>query len=133
MICPVCHIPMIVVEHQRIELDYCTRCRGVWFDEGELELVLERCQLDCHLDFPETESSEEKRRCPVCGRKMKKVLAAEAPPIIIDACPEEEGLWFDGGEVAQLIEQLAGHGPEGDKGGDSVSSFLKDVFRVREE
>jgi len=124
---------MIVVEYQQIELDYCTKCRGVWFDEGELELMLEKSKLDGPPHLPEAQSSEEKRKCPVCGRKMRKVLAGEEPPIIIDACPEEEGLWFDGGEVNQLIKQLAEHGAENDNTDESVSNFLKDVFRAREE
>ena len=41
MNCPVCKEPMIIVEHERIELDYCTTCLGVWFDAGELSLLLE--------------------------------------------------------------------------------------------
>ena len=31
---------MIVVERNRIELDHCTNCGGVWFDSHELELLL---------------------------------------------------------------------------------------------
>jgi len=41
MICPVCKSDMIDVEYNRIELDYCTACRGVWFDTEELELLIE--------------------------------------------------------------------------------------------
>ncbi|MES0279143.1 MAG: zf-TFIIB domain-containing protein, partial [Dehalococcoidales bacterium] len=32
MICPICKVEMAVVEQDKIELDYCARCRGVWFD-----------------------------------------------------------------------------------------------------
>jgi Zn-finger nucleic acid-binding protein len=124
---------MIVVEHKQIELDYCTKCRGVWFDEGELELMLEKNKLGGPPHLPEAESSEEKRKCPVCGRKMKKVLAGQEPRLIIDACPEEEGLWFDGGEVNQLIKQLVNQSAENDNGGEGVGNFLKDVFRAGEE
>jgi len=46
MICPACKSDMIVVEHSKIELDYCTGCRGVWFDSGELELLLESAGLE---------------------------------------------------------------------------------------
>ena len=46
MICPACKKDMIVVEYQRIELDFCPGCRGVWFDCGELELMLESAHLD---------------------------------------------------------------------------------------
>jgi len=46
MICPVCKCDMIVVEYHNIELDYCTTCKGVWFDSGELELLLESHGLE---------------------------------------------------------------------------------------
>ena len=36
MNCPVDKSPMLVVEHKKIELDYCPSCHGVWFDGGEL-------------------------------------------------------------------------------------------------
>ncbi len=41
MNCPVCKEPLIVLELEQIEVDYCTRCAGVWLDAGELELLLE--------------------------------------------------------------------------------------------
>ena len=40
MRCPVDKSDMIVVEHQKIELDYCLKCSGVWFDSGELDLLV---------------------------------------------------------------------------------------------
>ena len=46
MYCPVCKEPMIIVEHERIELDYCTTCFGVWFDAGELSLMMESMDLE---------------------------------------------------------------------------------------
>jgi len=114
MKCPVCKQLMIVVEHENIELDYCLSCSGVWFDAGELELLLETFQLeeaelspDSILTSPEAESGEKKRRCPLCGRKMKKATVGHNPEVLIDACPQGEGLWFDKGEVVQLISHLS--------------------------
>ena len=46
MDCPACKGVMVIAEHQRIEVDYCTKCSGVWFDAGELELLLESMALD---------------------------------------------------------------------------------------
>ena len=42
MICPVCKIDMIDVEYHQIELDYCIKCHGVWFDAEELGLLFDR-------------------------------------------------------------------------------------------
>ncbi len=139
MICPVCKSDMIVVEYHNIELDYCTGCKGVWFDSGELELLLEsqgleetKLFLDNILDSPEAISSEKKRKCPICGHKMKKTTIGKEPKILIDVCSDKHGLWFDGGEVNQLIRHLAGkHPPKGDSR-EQVVSFLEEVFEAPE-
>ena len=45
MICPVCKKATIAIEYRQIELDYCTMCKGVWFDNVELELLLHTLEL----------------------------------------------------------------------------------------
>ena len=41
MKCPVCKEPMIVLELDEVEIDYCTSCGGIWLDAGELDLLIE--------------------------------------------------------------------------------------------
>ena len=137
MICPVCKSGMIVVEYHNIELDYCADCKGVWFDSGELELMLKTYQMEAIepflkniTDFPDAVSSEKKRKCPICGRKMKKKTMDEQPELLIDMCGEGHGLWFDGGEIAQLIKQLVGETKAIKKSGNEVISFLEEVFKA---
>ena len=136
MICPTCKSDMIVVEHQRIELDYCTDCQGVWFDAGELGLLLETMNLkntglslENILNLPEAQSPEKKRKCPICGRKMQKAAIGQKPAVLIDVCPEGDGLWFDGGEVGQLLTQLA-EKPPGPGSESPVIAFLGEVFKA---
>ena len=139
MICPVCGKDMVVVEHNKIELDYCTNCRGVWFDSGELELLLESTGLESPNQFlgnilnsKASKSSGKKRKCPICAQKMKKITIGEKPEVLIDACPQGDGLWFDGGEVGQVIKQLA-QKPSGKPGSHHrVITFLGEVFQARE-
>jgi len=138
MICPVCKSDMIVVEHSKIELDYCTSCYGVWFDSGELELLLESVSLEPSSPFlnnilgsPETRSSEKKRKCPICNKKMKKTTIGQQPEILIDVCRQGDGLWFDGGEMEQLITQLAKKRPEKLGSQQQIVSFLGEVFKAR--
>jgi Zn-finger nucleic acid-binding protein len=130
---------MIVVEHEKIELDYCMSCSGVWFDAEELELLLEAMKLegtslsvDNILTTPETKSVEKKRNCPICGKKMKKATVGHEPQVIIDACSRGDGLWFDSGEVGQLITQLADKPSEKLDSQGRVITFLGEVFRVRD-
>ncbi len=139
MKCPVCNSLMIVVEHEKIELDYCMSCSGVWFDAEELELLLEAMQLegtslslDNILTTPEAESVEKKRHCPICGKKMKKATFGHEPEVIIDACSWGDGLWFDSGEVGQLITHLADKPSEKSDSQERVINFLGEVFKVRD-
>lgn len=134
MFCPACKHAMIVVEYRRIELDYCPNCKGAWFDAGELELWLESSGRQDAPTFlagiiggPEAVVPEERRRCPICRRAMKKLAISEQPSAHIDACPVGNGIWFDGGEVDVLVKELSG------KPGlqAPITSFLGDVFQAR--
>jgi Zn-finger nucleic acid-binding protein len=130
---------MVVVEYHNIELDYCNSCKGVWFDSGELELSLKsqgleetKALFDGILNSQEAVSSEKERKCPICGRKMKKTAIGGQPEILTDICRDKHGLWFDGGEVTQLTRHLAGeHAPKDDSRGH-VISFLEEVFEAPE-
>ena len=134
MICPACKSDMIVVEHDRIELDYCDKCHGVWFDAGELELLIGSLGLDSAspflngiLEAGDAGTSEKKRRCPLCRRKMKK--ANLETKVLVDLCPQGEGIWFDGGEVGVLISQLAQKTPVKPGVPQNVIHFLGEVFK----
>jgi Zn-finger nucleic acid-binding protein len=138
MICPACKNEMIVVEYDNIELDYCNNCRGVWFDSTELELLLKSMNLDSQnlllndiLNAPEAMSQEKERRCPICRRRMKKTTVGEQPGVLVDVCPQGNGLWFDGGEVAQLLRQLSRKQPAGQGSQQQVMSFLGEVFKAQ--
>lgn len=135
MICPVCTKDMIVVEHHQIELDYCPNCHGVWFDTGELGLLLESMKLtgpeNVHkalLGLDETYTAEKKHPCPLCRSKMKKVTLH--PRTLVDLCPRGEGIWFDGGELDSLLNHLAKN-RECDS--HSAICFLAEVFRPKED
>lgn len=128
---------MFVVEYQKIELDYCGNCQGVWFDVGELELMLgsvgigeTKSVLDSLLQSPPAPTNEKKRKCPICRRTMKKANIGGTDHVIIDTCSREDGVWFDGGEVDHLVKFLSGKSPE-KSGTAKVFSFIKEVFQAK--
>ena len=139
MICPVCNKDALTVEYENIELDYCPNCGGVWFDAGELDLLLEAAGLGNERSFlqsvansPEVKTGENKLRCPVCRRKMKKVMMEEHQKIVTDICIGEHGIWFDGGEIAALVQAMA------DKGPDTMESkkalgYIKEMFKYQKK
>jgi Zn-finger nucleic acid-binding protein len=140
MICPVCKSAMIVVEYHRIELDYCPGCHGVWFDSGELELLLDSAGLDSLQPLladlagsGRASSKEKKRRCPICLRKMRKAAIGREPEILLDVCQRGDGIWFDGGELDLLVGQLAGKTTEKTNAQQEVMAFLREVFKTGEQ
>ena len=108
MDCPVCRSAMIVLEIEEVEIDYCTDCAGIWLDAGELEVLLEDSEQAAKVlaSFRPTESEEAPRKCPICLKKMEKVLVGETDGKreLIDRCPKGHGLWFDGGELQQILK-----------------------------
>ncbi len=135
MICPVCRQDMIVVEYHSIELDYCTGCKGVWFDAGELELLLTAYAGEEMAHFlqgvqggVEAVSEEKKRRCPICALKMHKKAMGSEPLITVDVCARQHGIWFDGGELGVLVKHLAKEHPQPGDSGERVIGFLEEVF-----
>ncbi len=139
MKCPACHNLMIVVEHEHIELDYCVECGGVWFDAGELDLLLETMQLgsdvlslDEVLTKAEAQVEEKKRKCPICGKKMKKAAIGHDPEVLIDACGRGDGLWFDKGEVGQVIAQLPDKSTAESDSQGRIITFLGEVFQAKD-
>ena len=106
MDCPVCKEPMIVLELDEVEIDYCPSCKGIWLDAGELELLLDDTGAgDALLQSftTDTNSKEKSRKCPICLKKMKKVLCGKDKNIRIDKCRRNDGLWFDQGELEDII------------------------------
>ena len=137
MRCPVCKVPMIIVEHEKIELDYCTKCLGVWFDAGEIELLAERLSLaeetlSLHdiWTLPDAKVPEKARRCPICRKKMRKVYVGEESKVLLDICPIRNGIWFDSGEVSQVLSQLKSKGPAAGKHG-RIINFMGEVFKAK--
>ena len=107
MICPKCHVPMIVVEYDDVELDYCLQCEGLWFDSGEIELVGAKSGVEAEESFSTrpASTSEASLKCPICRKKMDKRLLGKKGSVLADVCPACDGLWLDKGELEQVLAQ----------------------------
>jgi Zn-finger nucleic acid-binding protein len=116
---------MIAIEVENIEIDHCTACGGMWLDSGELELLLEgatnkdalMASLAAHAG-----AAGEERRCPICSKKLDKVMCGESDKVVLDVCPRNDGLWFDRGELLDVIKM--GEFPADRR----VYELIKDVF-----
>ena len=125
MDCPVCkNEPMVVLELHGVEIDHCLECKGIWLDSGELELLLKSAEgKDALLrSFQEVSDPKEKpRKCPICNKYMEKVWVGDQK-VMIDRCKKEHGIWFDMGELEEIIQM----GSIGNN--NEVLSLIKDMF-----
>ena len=126
MDCPVCENAMITLELADVEIDYCPDCGGIWLDAGELELLLdERAKAKQLLDsFKIDDKSPEKaRKCPICRKKMRKItVGSSEPALLIDKCRGGDGLWFDKGELQDVLDRA-----ELDRD-NKIQKLLADMF-----
>jgi len=126
MDCAACKEPMIVLELDKIEIDYCLECGSIWLDAGELELLFDDpSQVVELMEHPGTIKSARpgKRKCPICLKKMDEIEVGSQPMVTIDRCPNKHGLWFDRGELKDVINNL-----EGAENG-KIGKLLKEMFR----
>ncbi len=106
-----------------LDLDYCSRCGGVWFDAGEV-LQLRRCHPQAlvrritvphqllRVECPKCGDSLSRNvercgrcgwrnviRCPECKSALERV---ETPQFTVDVCRSCRGTWFDNIELSQI-------------------------------
>jgi len=126
MDCPACKSAMITLELAEVEIDHCVSCGGIWLDRGELELLMDAPDKAQQLlgSFREDPTpGEQPRKCPICDKKMAKVLVGpSSPPLTIDQCRRGHGLWFDRGELKEVLNR--GQLDEGHR----IQRLLSDMF-----
>ena len=109
MNCPTCGNAMVTLELADIEIDHCIHCGGIWLDTGELELLLDEPRKAKHLldSFREAPAaSEPPRRCPICEKKMAKIIVGSSePPLFIDRCRRTDGIWLDKSELQDVLSR----------------------------
>jgi Zn-finger nucleic acid-binding protein len=105
-----------------VEVDFCTECGGIWLDKGELEMLLGGSEQAKQLlnsfsvrspaDKVDSKSrkgrlaacAEKPRKCPICLKKAQKIIVGTSePPLLIDKCRKDHGLWFDRGELEDVL------------------------------
>jgi len=122
----VCKNAMIALELSEVEVDYCTGCDGIWLDAGELEVLLGNGEKSRELirSFHKAPHTREKqRKCPICDKKMEKIIVGhDKPTLLIDRCAKGDGLWFDKGELSNIIARA-----ELDEG-NKIKQLLADMF-----
>ena len=96
-------------------IEKCPDCYGLFFDNNELEKLLEYSVkgsffVDKHkvhslLQNPRHQDKVRYRHCPVCDALMHRENFKSHSGVIIDVCPID-GVWLDAGELKQIQEWM---------------------------
>lgn len=113
--CPACRIPLEVIEFETkppVRIERCTACEGLFFNPGEIEVLLETgttplVWLDPdHLEIvtralPVSRESSFSKKCPVCSERMLQSNFGGRSAVMLDHC-STHGLWVEGNEMRRL-------------------------------
>lgn len=95
-----------------VEVDYCPKCLGMWFDKDEFRRAkdgrdrqLNWLDVDLWRDKGKFELSRSGKHCPVCRAGLVEVKYDESKTKV-DFCKMCGGIWLDRGEFKQIINYL---------------------------
>ena len=110
--CPICKKNLTSALFYNVEVDYCSRCLGVWFEEDELRLAkdakdedLKWLDIDLWKDRKKFKISYGIRLCPSCRLPLYEVYYGDSG-IIVDVCNLCHGIWLDRAEFKKIIDWL---------------------------
>lgn len=117
-ICPHCDIPLTTIDlkiDKKFLIEKCSQCKGLFFDPGELEMLLEKSVSNVfHVDdakltelqkqhFQARDKDFKYIKCPACQVMMNRRTFGYKSGVIVDHC-NKHGYWLDEGELRQLQE-----------------------------
>ena len=135
--CPVCHIQTSIITLADIELDFCNRCSGIWFDKKEINQfeknLTEKDIINKVISILDKLSPQEngkllKRgayiKCPICNEFMIHKNYHEISGVILDQCMEH-GIWAEKDDIAKILNFILS--------GDLNELIEKSLDRQQEE
>ncbi len=105
LFCPACSLPMDALQVREVELDRCGACGGLWFDGGELKVVLKRMDAPGEVLEPPAQAPEKALRKPgqrPCCRCKELLKVTRFDHVEVDVCGLCGGFFLDRGELGEL-------------------------------
>jgi Zn-finger nucleic acid-binding protein len=119
--CPKCIGQLQKVIYQKIEIDRCDHCAGIWFDRLEAE-QLKQIKGSEYLDkctIPRSNRRSHTSCCPKCQQQMLKMLDLDKHAIWYEKCSRCQGIWLEAGQFSQYKQNFSQKG---------VINLAKQVF-----
>lgn len=101
------------------EVLVCQKCHGLWLSGHDLAALLRSPYESWKLPWSEmyatgTTIVDNTLRCLCPSRSLMRTVDRKG--VSVDLCPDCGGLWFDGGELEQIIRKLGGESYAGHNG-----------------
>ena len=108
MKCPKCPANMETITVASVDIERCTGCHGLWFDEFELADLratpgAETMDQSHPGAVPATAAGP--LHCPKCAGRLIRMADARQPHVGYETCAVCRGVFLDAGEFADLKEQ----------------------------
>ena len=105
MDCPKCKAPMKEATMERMVVDRCTECQGIWFDSGEAERLKDKWMSE-FLDSGDVAMGKANNAitdadCPICAKPTEHVKDTDQPHIGYEVC-RDHGMYFDAGDLQTI-------------------------------
>ena len=106
MNCPKCISPMVKVIFADVEVDRCSNCQGLFFDEFK-KADLQKMKGADAIDIGDAKvgrqfNKVDRINCPRCSSRMIRMVDLDQPHIWFEHCTVCGGSFFDAGEFKDL-------------------------------
>lgn len=112
-LCPKCGDALSRYEVYRMEFEGCPKCKGIWLVKDELRKLKNKVEhgslrwLNDEIEeIGKASARATDRPCPKCKpARLVSVLFGKSS-VIVDWCPQCQGMWLDRGEFETMAEYL---------------------------
>jgi Zn-finger nucleic acid-binding protein len=114
MQCPRCKVVnMQTTKMGSVVIEECTRCSGIWLDQGELDQTIGTADPDLrwlNIDFWKANSdftvAPNSMGCPKCSRYYLTRLKDRATETSVALCSNCQGIWLDANQLHAIIQAV---------------------------
>ena len=110
--CPMCNTLLELTLVSGVEIDYCPKCYGLWFQEDELREAkdekdrnLRWLDIDLWKDASKLKIARGQKLCPEDSLPLYEVRYGDSD-VKVDVCSICRGTWLDRGEFKNIILYL---------------------------
>lgn len=128
MLCPICKKYLDRAVLSGVEINFCPKCLGLWFEEEELRWAkdvkdrnLRWLDIDLWKDEEKFKISPGQKLCPWCRLPLYETEYGDSG-IKVDVCNICKGIWLDRSEFKKIIQYLK---KKADK--EILNNYLKNL------